>query len=463
MLRQRRLPARAGDRHVSGRRAAMGIEITTRSGRRIVSTPEHTHFAGYQRGYTPAAAPDVPDVAPRQGLPRRDDADLARRASTSRCSGLSAARAGARGRRLGASSTHDTEAEARGAGARCSRSSTASRRCRSSRAGREPNGLVARPGADRPRLRQRRHRRHGCGACSREHGLDFDHRTTSRAPSRAARRNVTITLCGDRRGRTPMHLVAVGGRDAEARERARAARALASARRRPARRAGATSPASRTSARAMASSTGSARDCRSRPTRRAARRAAGGANTLPFTPRRVGAPGHGDVHRGRRLRRRRVASSASRSTAPVYDLNVEDTHNFVADGLVTHNSIYGFRGADIQQHPGFRGRLPRRPRRQARAELPLDADDPRRRQRGHRQQPRARWPSTLWTDIGEGDPIQVRELADEHAEARFVAARDRAAGRRGRRRAPRSPSSTGRTRSRGCSRTCSCGRRSATR
>ena len=28
----------------------------------------------------------------------------------------------------------------------------------------------------------------------------------------------------------------------------------------------------------------------------------------------------------------------------------------------------------------------------------------------------------LWTDIGEGDPIKVRELADEHAEARFVAA-----------------------------------------
>ena len=30
------------------------------------------------------------------------------------------------------------------------------------------------------------------------------------------RRNVTITLCGDRRGRTPMHTVAVGGRDPQA-------------------------------------------------------------------------------------------------------------------------------------------------------------------------------------------------------------------------------------------------------
>ena len=42
-----------------------------------------------------------------------------------------------------------------------------------------------------------------------------------------------------------------------------------------------------------------------------------------------------------------------------------------------------------QEHPRLRGRLPRRARGQARAELPLDADDPRRRQRGDRQQPRA--------------------------------------------------------------------------
>ena len=35
---------------------------------------------------------------------------------------------------------------------------------------------------------------------------------------------------------------------------------------------------------------------------------------------------------------------------------------------------------------------------------------------------RGRMDKALWTDIGEGDPIRVRELADEHAEARFVAA-----------------------------------------
>src|SRR5207248_2725687 len=33
---------------------------------------------------------------------------------------------------------------------------------------------------------------------------------------------------------------------------------------------------------------------------------------------------------------------------PVYDLDVERTHNYIANGIVTHNSIYAFRGADIR-------------------------------------------------------------------------------------------------------------------
>ena len=72
------------------------------------------------------------------------------------------------------------------------------------------------------------------------------------------------------------------------------------------------------------------------------------------------------------------------------------------------------------QHPRVRARLPRGRGGEAGAELPLHADDPRRRQRGDRQQPRTE-PKRLWTDGGQGEPIKVAELDDEHAEARWVA------------------------------------------
>ena len=37
----------------------------------------------------------------------------------------------------------------------------------------------------------------------------------------------------------------------------------------------------------------------------------------------------------------------------VFDLNIEKTHNFIANGIVTHNSIYKWRGADIKNILGF--------------------------------------------------------------------------------------------------------------
>jgi hypothetical protein len=44
-------PARVTDTFAGTRRE--GIAITTRGGRRLVSTPDHTHFAGYKAGLTP--------------------------------------------------------------------------------------------------------------------------------------------------------------------------------------------------------------------------------------------------------------------------------------------------------------------------------------------------------------------------------------------------------------------------
>jgi superfamily I DNA/RNA helicase len=105
---------------------------------------------------------------------------------------------------------------------------------------------------------------------------------------------------------------------------------------------------------------------------------------------------------------------------PVYDLDIARTHNFIANGIVTHNSIYGFRGADIRNILEFEDTFPdahvvKLEQNYRSTQTILDAANAViRNNRGQK-------PKSLWTDLGPGDPIKIRELEDEHAEARFVA------------------------------------------
>ena len=83
-------------------------------------------------------------------------------------------------------------------------------------------------------------------------------------------------------------------------------------------------------------------------------------------------------------------------------------------------SVYGFRGADIRNILDFQDDFP-------------DAATVKLEQNYRSTQTilsaanavishnRAQMKKTLWTDLGEGDQIVVRELEDEHAEARYVA------------------------------------------
>ena len=105
----------------------------------------------------------------------------------------------------------------------------------------------------------------------------------------------------------------------------------------------------------------------------------------------------------------------------VHDIDVEDTHNFVADGLVTHNSIYGFRGADIRNILDFQDDYPdahvvKLEQNYRSTQTILDAAN------AVISHNRGQMVKHLWTDVGEGDPVRVREMGDEHAEARFVVA-----------------------------------------
>ncbi len=104
---------------------------------------------------------------------------------------------------------------------------------------------------------------------------------------------------------------------------------------------------------------------------------------------------------------------------PVYDLDVEPHHNFVANGVVTHNSIYGFRGADIRNLLDFQDDFPdartvKLEQNYRSTQTILSAAN------GLIRHNREQLHKELWTDLGEGDPVVIRELDDEHAEARYV-------------------------------------------
>jgi DNA helicase-2/ATP-dependent DNA helicase PcrA len=82
-------------------------------------------------------------------------------------------------------------------------------------------------------------------------------------------------------------------------------------------------------------------------------------------------------------------------------------------------SIYGFRGADITNILEFEDAYPdahvvKLEQNYRSTQTILDAANAViRNNRGQK-------PKSLWSDLGQGDPIKVRELDDEHAEARYV-------------------------------------------
>ncbi len=82
-------------------------------------------------------------------------------------------------------------------------------------------------------------------------------------------------------------------------------------------------------------------------------------------------------------------------------------------------SIYGFRSADIRNILNFTDDFPdahvvKLEQNYRSTQTILDAAN------AVISNNRAQTPKTLWTEVGQGDPIKIRELEDEHAEARFV-------------------------------------------
>jgi DNA helicase-2/ATP-dependent DNA helicase PcrA len=379
-------PARVSDAFSS--RRTDGIAITTASGRRIVSTPEHIHFAGYRVDLSP----------PQHFTYLMHKRGRGFRVGTTRTytNGQAKAKTGLAVRSVAEHadgswvlSTHSSDADAR------VEETLVSLRC----------GLPTIPFTARP-------------SRTAPDSVVGDQALIDRVFAYdGRRRNLTVTLCGDRRGRSPMHRIALAGRDPEVRSKLEDLGLSV-------RSAGSDGWRFETcvkdSAKLMdkVDQISSVIDVNVRAVARLGRRVEGQGNSLPFTCASAVRPGMAmfDEHGGFD-----IVESVERVALdrPVYDLNVEGTHNFVANGLTTHNSVYSFRGADVRNILDFQDDFPQ-------AKVVKLEQNYRSTQTilsvanaviAHN---RGRMGKSLWTDLGQGDTVKVRELEDEHAEARFV-------------------------------------------
>ncbi len=104
---------------------------------------------------------------------------------------------------------------------------------------------------------------------------------------------------------------------------------------------------------------------------------------------------------------------------PVFDLEVDGTHTYVADGVLVHNSIYSFRAADIRNILEFEEAFPDATvivleQNYRSSQTILDAAN------AVIANNLGRKPKELWTEAGHGEAIVRYEADDEIDEAQFV-------------------------------------------
>ncbi len=409
-------PARVVRTHRS--QADHGIAITLRSGRRIVSTPEHMHFAGYRVGSTPQMHMTY--------LMRRRDKGFRVGTSRTYTRGQVKPVVGVwlRTRQESADAawvvgTHTSEAEARAHEMRISLRHGLPTIPFRARPNGQSNGIVGNQSLIDDIFGAFDTVAAGT-ALLKEEGFDLDHPHFVPGSFEGRRRIVTVTLCAERRGKTPMHLVAVGGRDPEARGKLEDLGLKV----RPA-KAGSESWRFESVFKDFAAVMAIVARIRAVlpvtvrcQARLGSQREGVEGNSLPFTPA-------GSIRPGMVMfaddNSYDVVESVERVPLerPVFDLDIAGTHNFIAGGVLTHNSIYSFRGAEVRNILDFQDDFP--DARVVKLEQNYRSTETiLRAANAVISNNRGGIAKRLWSELGQGEQIHLRALGDEHAEARMV-------------------------------------------
>src|SRR5207302_3613730 len=266
------------------------------------------------------------------------------------------------------------------------------------------------------------------GRLLREHGLSFDHPHFSAATTtkgRRVRRRLTVSLCGDKRGARTLHRLALFGYDEEGRQALE--RSGLSVRPAHSGSVGWRLETASSSFSALMEKVEDIEDAIDVSVRFTARLAAQNdlgskdRTSLPFMPASAVRRGMLMVNADGAFETVERVEEVELDDA-VYDLDVAQTHNFIANGLVTHNSIYAFRGADINNILDFERDFPGT-KTIALEQNYRSTNSILRAANAVIRNNRERKEKNLFSELGEGEPVEAIEVEDEHAEARFVAAR----------------------------------------
>jgi DNA helicase II / ATP-dependent DNA helicase PcrA len=396
-----------------------GVAVRTEGGREVVTTYEHTHFAGYRAGLTPQK-----HLA--YLMWKRNKGFRVGTTSVHAGSGRHKARLGLAQRCLQEHadaawviSAHDTESEARKEETVLSTYYGLPCIPFVARQTATNNGLVANQSLIDEVFR-RVNTEYGGRDLLWDQGLEFSSPHHIAQGATGHRRALNASLCGDRRGASPMHRIAIFGQDEEGRQILENLGLTV----RPARNGsegwrhesalkdfGALQERVKLIVDALAPSV--------RYTARLGNKQPGQGNSLPFTPAASVRPGMAMFAEDGSFDLVETVETLPLDK-PVYDLDIEGTHNYIANGLITHNSIYGFRGAEVRNILEFTidfkdAYVVKLEQNYRSTETVLEAAN------AVISHNTGRLGKHLWSDLGKGEKIHVAELEDEHAEARFVA------------------------------------------